>query len=282
MNARTCVAVVTDETYLPGSLVLLSSFLEHNPWFDGRIVVIHDGLGADARARLSRLPHVELRPVHHALTARLQALASHPTAGRKLRHFYSLEAFGLRDVDWVLALDSDILCAGDAAPLIAMEGGLVCCPDQSHFWATPRDPLTYEPAPVVDGEPADVLPVAFNAGVMLIRPGRLSPSVYEDLLDQVRPDTLAHVTTGHTDSVLLNRYFRDAWTQAPDRFNYLISAGMWRYKRPRAPMSDSVFLHFLGRPKPWQTAPGDLDGIVDPGRRTAFSRWHAASRGALL
>jgi lipopolysaccharide biosynthesis glycosyltransferase len=280
--AATCLATVTDTTYLPGTIVLLSSFLRHNPWFNGDVVVFHDQLSDAARSRLAQFPNVRLHQVGTALSERLHALESDPRLARKRAHFHSLEAFGLRGYDWVLMLDSDVLCHGDAAALVDIEGALVCCPDQSYFWEQPRNRYTYEPTRVAPAtRPADVLPISFNVGVMLIRPSRLGDSVYADLLDAVRPEAFRDVTTGHTVSVLLNRQFSGAWTPAPAYFNYLISGGISKYTRPRPPLDEAVFVHFLGRPKPWQAEALAPDELRDPDRRAAFAQWQDAAAGLL-
>lgn len=271
-----CVATVTDDAYLPGTLVLLSSFLRHNAWFHGHLVVIHDGLTEDSREQLARFPNLRFHPVGPALETRLAALAALPKVGRKLPHLFSLEAFNLPGYDWILALDSDILCLGNLEPLIEMDAPLVCCPDQSYFWEQVRDRRTYVPMARPAAVAADIRSITFNVGVMKIAPRRLSPSVFADLVNQVSPGTWADVRTGHTDSVLLNQHFRGAWTQAPDTFNYLISGGMALYTRGRAPLRDAVLLHFLGKPKPWQPEAAAAAHTMDPERRAAFALWDAA------
>lgn len=177
----------------------------------------------------------------------------------------------------VLYLDSDILCVGDASGLMRLDDGLLCCPDQSYFREQARDRRSY--VPLDKSSPpsrADVFGVTFNAGMMAIRRSVLGPYVYEGLLERVRSETWSSVRTGHTDSVLLNSYFEGGWTQMPERYNYLISNRSAAYVKARTPMAEAVFLHFLGRPKPWQSYDA---GSVDSGRRPAFAMWRAyASR----
>jgi lipopolysaccharide biosynthesis glycosyltransferase len=276
-GAHACLATVGDDAYLPGTVVLLSSFLRHNDWFDGDIVVIHgDGLTDAGRSRLVGFPNLRLHRVGGTLEARLASLAAEPRIGQKLTHLYSLEAFNLPDYDWILSLDSDIVCRGSVQDLIAIDAPLVCCPDQSFFWERRRNRRTY--APVRPGGAPDVIPAAFNVGVMRIAPARLRACVYDDLLGQLHPATWADVQTGHSDSVLLNQYFEHAWTQAPEIFNYLVSAGAARYTRPRAALEDAVLVHYLGRPKPWE--PAAATEPMQPERRAAFSLWQAADAAA--
>jgi hypothetical protein len=246
---------VTDAEFLPGTCVLLSSFLRHNPWFDGDIVVIQRSLPDDARRTLAGFPRVRWHDVGTPLLERVATVtAAYPALARKAPIFYSLEAFNLPDYDRVLKLDSDILCMGSAAALMETDDVLLACPDQPHFRHQTRDRVTY--VPTASPEAADNVPFAvrfatFNAGMLLLSPGRLGPGVYAGLLDEVHTDTWSAVRTGHTDSIVLNRRFERTWTHCPERYNYFISKDTVQYTRSRASLDDAVFVHFIGRHKPW-------------------------------
>jgi lipopolysaccharide biosynthesis glycosyltransferase len=157
-----------------------------------------------------------------------------------------------------------------------MEGSLLCCPDKSYLRDEVRDYKTYAPMVGVAGTSEKVLRATFNVGVMLISPGRLGPSTYADLVECVQPASWSEVSTGHTDSVLLNRRFRDTWTQVSERFNYLISKDRGSYTRASVGIDDAVLLHYLGRPKPWEPVAPDVFDTMDPERKTAFQLWRAA------
>ena len=49
---KLCLATVTTEAFVPGTLVMLHSFLKVNPWFEGDLVIIHDGLEPTAHQSL--------------------------------------------------------------------------------------------------------------------------------------------------------------------------------------------------------------------------------------
>jgi lipopolysaccharide biosynthesis glycosyltransferase len=271
-----CVATVTDASYLPGTLVLLSSFLRRNPWFEGDIVIIQQGLPDHARRRLSRFRNVRFHDVGPALTARLAAVAArHPALERKLPIFFSLEAFNLPAYRRVVKLDGDLVCLGDATPLFEHDGAFLACPDQAYFWGRVRDARTYVPRLRGATETDEhILPATFNSGVLVLSPSDLPASIYDELLVGVGPDIWKTIRTGHTDSVVLNQRFRGVWKPLSERFNYLISHEMVRYTRPRVALGQAVFLHLLGRPKPWEG--GTPRAPLTDDHRYALNAWHEA------
>jgi lipopolysaccharide biosynthesis glycosyltransferase len=269
------LAVVTDAAFLPGTVVLLSSFLHHNPWFSGDIVVIQHDLPDAARRALARFPNLRFHDVGAPLLERLAAVTmAHPSLAAKAPIFYSLEAFNLPAYDRVLKLDSDMLCRANVSGLLDTDGALLCCPDQPYFRHQVRDPTTYVPRA---GSQAadDILPVTFNAGMLVLSPPRLGRGIYDELLRSVTPETWRDVGTHHTDSVVLNRRFQHAWVRLPDIYNYFISKFTSRYTRRRVPVHEAAFLHFIGRPKPWQPREPDVVGSSDE-YRLALTWWDEA------
>lgn len=244
-------------------------------------MVIHDELPDAAREELSRFPNVQFHQAGAALQTRLAEVASRdPHLARKTRHFLALDAFNLPHFDRILHLDSDLLCTGDAADLFTHDGGLLACPDQAYFWGLVRDRTSYEPRDPATAASGSSFPVAFNTGMLVISPARLGPNIYHELLARVSMEALSPISTGHTVSHVLNEQFRGAWTQLPEKYNYLISKGMTRYVRPRAALRDAVFVHYLGRPKPWNDA-GPVT-IVSDDHEQALSLWNDARHAARI
>ena len=80
MKKRYCIATVTDANFLVGAEILFYSFLRNNPWFEGDIVVIHDGLTAGDKARLDPFPNVHFHEVGKELLHHVGGVC------RKIKH----------------------------------------------------------------------------------------------------------------------------------------------------------------------------------------------------
>jgi len=269
LPSRWCVATVTSAAFANGTHVLLRSFLRHNPWFTGTLAVIH-GPQEPTPDVLRSLPNVRWHPVSDELGRSLTDTNSAEVA-QKARRFYSLEIFRLREFERVLYLDSDIVCTGDARGLFDMEGALLCSPDQAHFWRRARDRTTYVPQVRPFAPPGTVFASTFNSGLMRLTPALLAESTFADLLGRIATRDWRAIRTGHSVSVVLNDHFSGAWTELSERYNYLISKGMLRYRRPRAPVAEAVFLHFIGRPKPWEAQ--SRETIFNEEHQRALNAW---------
>lgn len=268
-SSRWCVATVTSKAYANGTQVLLRSFLRHNPWFAGTLVVIHAPQEPPPDV-LRSLPNVRWHPASEELGQSLAATRSTEVAQKTLR-FYSLEIFRLREFEHVLYLDSDIVCTGDTRALFDMEGALLCSPDQAHFWGLARDRANYVPQVSARAAPETVFGKTFNTGVMRLTPALLGESTFDDLLGRIGTRDWGAIRTGHSVSVVLNDHFSGAWTEVSERYNFLISNGMLRYRRPRIPVAEAVFLHFIGQPKPWDAR--SRDPIFNDDHQYALNAW---------
>lgn len=255
---------------------MLSSFLQHNPWFDGDIVIFHDELPATVQTRLARFRNIRYRAVGSSdLASHLdRVLARNPKLLRK--RFLALEAFDLVEYERVVYLDSDLLCRGEASALFQCDIPLGFAPDQTYFREEVRDAKTFVPLPAGDAVTGSVLDGSFNCGVMTWSPRLLGRETYARLLEQITPALWTNVRTGHTNSVLLNLHFAGKWTVLPERYNHLVSNTSARYTRKRSSIEEAVLIHFLGNPKPWQIEPADIQKL-DPERARAFAWWRAAS-----
>ena len=147
-----CLATATTEAFVPGTFVLIASFLEHHPRFGGDVVVFNDGLSPGARTALKSLGQVRLEPVSPALRRRSGKLfASVPQLFlpvSRLPRLFSLEAFRLKRYRKVLFCDSDLLFQGPVDEVFDRSELLLCCPDHASLHGQGRDARTFAPTPV--------------------------------------------------------------------------------------------------------------------------------------
>ncbi len=219
-----CLAVVATESFLPGALTTVGSFLQQHPGFGGDIVVIHDGLSRESRGYLEALSdRVRFEAVSGALRGRLELLppSFHTFSGRQAR-LYTLEAFRLTGYRKVLLCDADLLFRQPIGDLLEAEGELVCCGDWARLRGLSRDPATFA---FVDPHAEGALEGTFNSGFMLIDKCLIGERPYGDLLALVAPETWCRETPETTtDQLVLNRYFacRLTPTLVSWTYNYLL------------------------------------------------------------
>ena len=142
---RYALVTVTDSSFLAGTEVMLHSFLEHDPWFDGDFVVIHDELSGDARRRLEALYPTTFLAVNDELKGRVADLYDAiPTLAGVTARFHKLELFRLRGYDRIVFLDSDLFAVGSIREIFERPEGFLCCPDSCLYRDALRDYISYE------------------------------------------------------------------------------------------------------------------------------------------
>ena len=288
VTAKVCVATVTTESYLPGTLVALGSFLKRHPNFDGDIVVIQDELPEASRQCLRALcGEVLFAPVGEELRERVARLGAElPRFGMGLSHFLAFEAFRLRGYRKVLFCDGDLLFLQPVDELFARSEALLCCGDWAHLTGRCRDAASFAPLddPAQAG-PAGALRQTFNDGFLLIDAELLQDRVYDGLLALLTPETWRGTNTPHTKQFLQNRYFAGRQTLISSKYNYLLSLrhsyllGISGKASPRGlenlSIDDAKCLHFNVPEKPWMPIKmlnWTRGGILSP----AFKLWYDA------
>lgn len=248
--SRLCVATVTTDSFVAGTLVTLHSFLRHHPAFAGDLVVIHDELAPEARHRIARLyDRVVFVAVGDVLRRRVAHLVSAvPTLAANRARFYSLETFRLRACERVLFCDSDLLFRASIDDLLVRPEPLLACGDGSYYrgngrpWFRPGEGSTPD-----DG----LLRDTFNAGLLVIGATLLTDEHYQSLLDLVDPRVYRGGMIAHTDQVVLNLHFAGRQQLVDAAYNYVLTHRRVIAERTRLQPRDARVLHFNGWDKPW-------------------------------
>lgn len=253
-SRKYCLATVTCESFLWGTIVMLHSFLKHNPWFEGDIVVIHDFIPPRLQRHVNCFKNVTWLQVGDELKNRVDTLCNgvpHLDLEHKKQRFYSLELFRLEGYRKVLFCDSDILFLDSISELFqegSETGDLLCCGDLHYYTGTPVDAVTLLPGASGTGGSIDH---TFNAGFMLVGEHYLTPHHYCGLLDLLDVERWRGIMSPRTDQVIYNLYFRNRCHLLGAQYNYLLGhADAIAGKNP-IPAPDIKVLHFNNKPKPW-------------------------------
>ena len=256
-RARVCLATVTSEGFLPGTLVMVSSFLKEHPGFDGDVAVIHDGLSDEAKACLAALhDRVRFETPSPELEGRLARVgAAHPRFAPILRHLHAFEAYRLAGYRKVLLCDGDLLFRRPVGELFDTGDLLLCCPDQVFLTGGRRDAATFAPLEGFHPRPrAGALERTFNDGLLVIDRSALGERSYADLLALVTPETWRGTGTPHFKQFLHNRYFAGRHTLIGSTYNYILLAASAIRAREGLAAADAKVLHFNLNAKPWLPA----------------------------
>lgn len=268
-----CLLTITDDGFIDGTEMLVFSFLRHNPWFAGRILVLVGGALSEAsRARLRALAPVEFIVPGADLDARVAALTQAiPALKRAGPRFASLEAFGLIEFERVVYIDSDAFVTGDLSPLFDDPRPLLASPDGSRY-----DELLGDADAARESNRQRyglALSGCFNSGVLSIGGDFLQRTVRDALVASIHPDFWQGVeTVGWTDQLILNRHFAGRTALLDGRWNYMPILEAKIRRAHRLHCFDARIVHMAGRCKPWETPSDDLFEQA-PGLAKFYELW---------
>lgn len=268
-----CLLTITDDGFIDGTEMLVFSFLRHNPWFEGRILVLAGGpLGEASKARLRALAKVEFIAPGADLDARVASLTQAiPALKRAGPRFASLEAFGLVEFERVVYIDSDAFVTGDLSSLFLDPRPLLASPDGSRYDELLGD---LDGAREANRQRYGVaLSACFNSGVLSIGGDCLQRHVRDALVASIDPGFWHGVeTVGWTDQLILNRHFAGRATLLDGRWNYMPILEAKIRRAHRLHCFDARIVHMAGRCKPWETPPDDLFEQA-PGLAKFYELW---------
>ena len=269
-----CVATVTTDSFIVGTLVTIYSFLKHNAWFAGEIVIICDELSAQNRAYLEFVhDKIKFFSVSEKMLAKVDGITKvFPEFSPKQARFFSLETFRLRNHEKVLFLDSDLLFRGSIENLFAAEHAFIACGDGAFYNGKGRR-WGKGVEEILAGEEIKVLYDTFNSGFFLVDKTLLTDENYNGLLNLVDSRIYKTPNMKLADQVVLNIYFAGKQHLVGSEYNYLLAHRKPIYEREKIGLSDAYVLHFNGHHKPWMMEEVLRNGLRDGGFIKACGFW---------
>ncbi len=275
------LATVSSADFLLGTRVMLHSFQQHNAWFDGDFVIIHEDLTerdmSQLRADFAQVTFIRPSPALRDNIDRLvQAV---PSFRAQKAQFLSLEAIALSAYDRVLFCDSDLLFQASIETLFDQPHALMCTGDGSYYRGNARHPQSFVE---MQSDPNNIgLRRAFNAGFMLMDKSICTAENVAALIDRVDPDAWHDNVTGHTDQLVLNAVFDGQQHILGAEYNYVLLHHKEIHARTGIALEGAKVLHFNGAAKPWQ--PAMMHRLIqrDPVLAKAAALWRDAYRGLI-
>ena len=252
-NAQLCLATVTTNSFVPGTLTMIYSFLKNNPWFSGDLLIIQDCLSGENQGHLSALyENTRFVEIGAELVTRVDKLVDEfPDFEKKRSRFSSLQAFRTEGYDRILFCDSDLLFRGSIQPLFDLSEPLIVCGDRFYYEGNPREWGLNENLDGSEEKKTALYYNTFNAGLMLFDKSVVNKDTYARLLELVDPKIYRNYQTELTDQMILNIFFSGKPHLVDAKYNYLMLHREIISKHLGVHLSDAIVLHFNGRAKPW-------------------------------
>jgi len=277
-QAKLAIATVTSQDFVPGTLVLIHSFLKHNPWFKGDIVIICDSLEVEKKRLFQVFPRVIFKRPSDDLLLKIGHLCRNlPKLFPKRQRFYSIEVFNLESYDKLLFFDSDMLICGNLSEIVTLPQELLACSDNPYEkTGSVRNKISYKWLPNDQkANNPEILPMTFNSGFMVVGKEFLNPETYKDLKRLIDTSIFDKIRTHNTDQVVLNLHFDGKVTFLPAGYNLILSQSPELIKNDRIDTDEIKILHFTGKYKPWEATEKMDELMKDPYYSKFIADWHA-------
>ncbi|MBN1949632.1 MAG: hypothetical protein JW801_00410 [Bacteroidales bacterium] len=241
-----CLATVTTTSYWKGTRAMIRSFLYHNPWFFGDILLITDQKAEIEIRRDREKLKAEIVEPSLELRERSERVAKHIGQYKGIAsRLYILEIFRLERYKRVLFFDSDVIHLSTLDTTILFSGEIVAVRDPWYFRGYVRDKITLAKIPLNQSGETSYRDF-FNSGFLSIGESHLNTKLYVELIQKVEVSRYKNHLDKILDESILNEAFHNEVSLVPVNYNcsvHLIAEGI---------ITTPVrVLHFTGSNKPW-------------------------------
>ena len=274
-SSRYAVVTICTPNFIPGTIVMMHSFLQYNPWFQGDFIVLTDQVSEEMRESLSSFANVKYRIVGEELLARSRTVAAADETGKIFEsHFYSLELFNIYGYDKLFYVDSDMLILGSFLPLFDMEAEMICVGDGVYYKGELRDGASYNKRnPKLWEQKSKFWGDNFNAGLILFDGKMANEKHYQELTEMVKIEGYSSQAMRLQDQMIQNIYFRGRYTLVSAKYNYRMGIGTEIKEKDGVDLADAVVIHYTARRKPWLHHEALNRMRKDPTYLQPFLRW---------
>jgi lipopolysaccharide biosynthesis glycosyltransferase len=133
---------ICDDKFIDGARVMIYSFIRHNPWFNGKIVVLcnqtYSQISLENRSRLLEIyQDIEFKEVDTSIYLDLIENFKKVATQSQLRLVPSLFTFEIfnscKDHDFLIYIDSDMLILDDISEVFSTDHSILAAPDAGEF-----------------------------------------------------------------------------------------------------------------------------------------------------
>ena len=259
------LVTVCDAKYTPYANIMIESFLAHNDWFEGDIIVLTDHSSVEILERyLLNDSRIKIRCASADLLRRSNEISKRiPSLSGLEARFLALETFALTEYDRVVFLDGDILVIKNLIDLFELEADFSAAPDSCFYLDQVRDGVSHRKIDKkFENSYGRYIADSFNSGVMSISSKFLNDETYQTLLEFMSPSTWNEIDVPQlADQIILNRFFEDKVTKLSGKYNFVIFLESKIRELEKVLLTDVSVVHYAGKVKPWDRIPPELFDI---------------------
>jgi lipopolysaccharide biosynthesis glycosyltransferase len=247
IQQKLCLATVSSKDYWPGTYVMIKSFLKHNTWFKGDIVVISSDSGYLKKKLAFHFKNILVIEPSAELTTKIDKIILKAGYLNLIRdRFLKFEIFRLENYDKIIYYDSDILHIKGIPEIIVLRQNFYASSDPAFIRGFYRNRKTMQKI-AIGNYSEKYYPQFVNSGFLIIGSNFLNSSLFKTIIETMGTIDYSDFEDKLADEPVLNALFEKNLEIAPQLFNcsvHLIAEGFIK--------DDICSVHFTGINKPWK------------------------------
>ena len=252
-SSNYAVVTICTPNFIPGTMVMIYSYLKYNEWYKGDFVILVDKVTDDMNKYLSYLPNVKFRQVGKEILRRAEKVSRADKTGKVFKsHFYSLELFNIPNYEKLFYVDSDMLILGSFLELFRIDAPMICAGDSFFYKDQLREGPSYNRyIPKAGEDTTKYWGDNFNAGLILFDRSMATPKHYRELTEMIKTGGYTSQAMRLQDQMIQNIYFRGQYTLISSKYNYRLGIADQILEKDNVRLEDAVVIHYTARKKPW-------------------------------
>jgi len=266
-DKRIAIVMVVTQRFIPGARVTLSTFLRHNRWFRGDIIIIH-GQHIDISELSDLWPTMYgMRPGSDFLSALHDMNYSN-----KWAHYAKGEILRVTGYDFLILMDADLLFRACIRKALHFHNAIAAPPDRAQLTKQFRSKEDYSLLSADCREKP--LAYTFCSGFMIMD-GQLSGSqMHTQYLNLMKFIGRTGHPEGYADQAVFNLLFQDNVMPLDQSYNYMVASA----DQMNLSMKEAKLIHFNTLGKPWIPSESNFEKGSGSEMDTAYQWWREAWR----
>lgn len=272
-SEKDILITVTDKNFIQGTQIMLYSFLTHNKWYNGDILILSDeDIEGLLEHEIRFAGHFKFKKIDKELLEKIETLKNkNIDYVKNEKAFYCLEVFNFLNYKNIICVDSDILFRGSIKEWIDAGHTFSAVGDKPYYKDLTRKKNDFSSRIKKENiSLSERWNDSLNAGIFVTKTDALAKDMYHQLLSYISVEIFDKFKGKQQDQFIIFLYFKDIIKFVSSKFNYRFQLEKEMKEKDGVSFKDAHVIHFTGPHKPWNSIFSLLPKLRHPNFTRAY------------